>query len=185
MNTAELSNISGSDRFEIKREVDSLGSLSSSNELQAVIVKEENRHVLINFVDGVPYYRDMGGGIITEYWHKKLGRFDIKNDTGTGDAFAGGVIAGILSPTTLSYNRVPVDIGSSLARSVLQSYDFPSNSLNNVSRETITKRQKEAAPSDKWEMKINAIRANHGEKIEGLLIGVAASGLVYVATLAL
>lgn len=185
MNTAELSNLSGGDELEIKREADTLGSLSSSDELQAVIIKEQNRHVLMNFVDGVPYYREIGGNIITEYWHKKLRRFDIKNDTGTGDAFAGGVIAGILSPTTLSYNQVPVDIGSSLAASVLQSYDFPSNSMNNVARETITKRQEEAAPSDKWEKKINAIRTNHGEKIEGLLVGIAASGLVYLLSLVL
>ncbi|WP_435066554.1 hypothetical protein [Haloplanus sp. C73] len=182
MNTAELTNLSDSDTFEVKRDADTLASLSETDELQAIIIKEENRHSLINFVNNVPYYQEVNDVVLTEYWHRKLGRFDIKNDTGTGDALAGGVIAGILSPTTLSYKPVPVEIGSSLASEVLQSYDFPAKNMNNVARTVISKKQKQANPTDGLEKKINAIRANHGERIEGLVIGIIASGLVYLIT---
>lgn len=178
MNLEELTNLSNSSEFELKRDADVLKSLRGTDDLQAIIVKEENRHLLINFVNGEPYYRDVEGVWASEYWHRKVRKLNIQNDTGAGDALAGGVIAGILSPTTLSYKPVPVEIGSSLAREVLQSHDFPVGDMNDVAKHVVTKKQEVVTPSDPFEKQLEAFVVNHGQRIQGLLIGIAASGVV-------
>jgi hypothetical protein len=55
---------------------------------------------------------------------------EINNDTGAGDVFAGGVIAGILSPRLLIHQPAPIRLGASLARERLKSIDFPTERIS-------------------------------------------------------
>lgn len=178
MNLEELTNLSNSDDFEINRDASVLENLSGVEDLQAVVVKEENRHLLINFVNGEPYYREAGGPWVSEYWHRKVWSLNVQNDTGAGDALAGGVIAGLLSPTTLSYKPVPVEIGSSLARATLQSHEFPVGDMNDVAKDVVTSKQRVVKPSSPLEKRVKTLLVNHGQRIQGLLVGIAASGIV-------
>lgn len=70
------------------------------------IVKHKNRHELIDFINGVPYV----------FYHKKMSFFQIYNDTGAGDCFAGGFIAGILSDRLLGHQPAAIDLGVLAAR---------------------------------------------------------------------
>lgn len=65
------------------------------------IIKHKNRHELIDFVNGTPFV----------YFHKTLGCFEIYNDTGAGDCFAGGFIAGLLSDRLIAQQPTPISLG--------------------------------------------------------------------------
>ena len=65
------------------------------------IVKHKNRHELIDFVNGIPYV----------YYHSVIGYFQIYNDTGAGDCFAGGFISGVLSDRLVAYQPAAVELG--------------------------------------------------------------------------
>lgn len=65
------------------------------------IIKRKNKHILIDFINRVPYV----------YYHKSLPFYKINNDTGAGDCFAGGFIAGILSERLISQQPYPIQLG--------------------------------------------------------------------------
>lgn len=93
---------------------------------QIIIVKNVSNIVLLNMISKSPFIR--------KYHHKKISKFRIANDTGAGDAFAGGFIAGMLSPVMLSYQPASIHLGASAARERLLSYDWPTK-LKHVSIE--------------------------------------------------
>lgn len=66
------------------------------------VIKHKCKHELIDFINGTPYV----------YYHKKLWKFEIFNDTGAGDCFAGGFITGILSDKLISQQPAPIDLGA-------------------------------------------------------------------------
>lgn len=70
------------------------------------IVKHKNRHELIDFVNGIPYV----------YYHHKLFCFEIFNDTGAGDCFAGGFIAGVLSDKLIAQQPASISLGALASR---------------------------------------------------------------------
>lgn len=178
MTEDELIQLSGSSEYDLTRGVDVLKNLSEADGFQTIVLKEENRNLLINFVNREPYYRYAEGLRASEYWHRKISSWNIKNDTGAGDALAGGVIAGLLSPTTLAYKPVPVEIGSSLAREVLKSHEFPVDEMNDIAMEVVTRKQEVVTPSDGFEKRIRSFCVNHSERIQGLALGILASGIV-------
>lgn len=65
------------------------------------VIKYKNRHELIDFVNATPYV----------YFHNRISYFRIYNDTGAGDCFAGGFIAGILSDRLIAQQPAAVDLG--------------------------------------------------------------------------
>lgn len=106
---------------------------------QVIIVKNQNKTMLISLVGDQNYKRI--------YHHKKLSTFSIMNDTGAGDVFAGGFISGMLTPTMLSYQPAPINLGATAAREKLKaekwpdhlkdiSYDFYEKNMKNESRNT-------------------------------------------------
>lgn len=106
---------------------------------QVIIVKNQSKTMLISLVGDQNYKRI--------YHHKKLSSFNIMNDTGAGDVFAGGFIAGMLAPTMLSYQPAPINLGATAARAKLKaekwpehlkdiSYDFYEKNMKNESRNT-------------------------------------------------
>ncbi len=70
------------------------------------IIKHKCKHELIDFINGTPYI----------YYHKKLWKFEIFNDTGAGDCFAVGFITGILSDKLISQQPAPIDLGALASR---------------------------------------------------------------------
>lgn len=68
---------------------------------KAFIIKRKNKHVLIDFVNRTPYV----------YYHRSLPFYKINNDTGAGDCFAGGFIAGSLSDKLISQQPAPISLG--------------------------------------------------------------------------
>lgn len=61
------------------------------------------------------------------YHHNRLLFTQILNDTGAGDAFDGGFIAGMLSPVLLSHQPAPIRLGTIAASERLKSLDWPSH----------------------------------------------------------
>ncbi len=65
------------------------------------VVKHKNKHELIDFVNNVPYV----------HYHTTLPFYKIHNDTGAGDCFAGGFIAGMLSDRLIAQQPAPIELG--------------------------------------------------------------------------
>ena len=77
------------------------------------VVKRRNRHELIDFVNGIPYV----------YYHNVISSFQIYNDTGAGDCFAGGFIAGLLSDKLVAYQPAAIELGVLAAKIRMSSPD--------------------------------------------------------------
>lgn len=75
------------------------------------IIKNKNKHILIDFVNRKPYV----------YYHNKLQFYKINNDTGAGDCFAGGFIAGLLSDKLISQQPAPISLGVLAAKARMTS----------------------------------------------------------------
>lgn len=88
------------------------------------IIKHRNRHELIDFKNGTPYI----------YYHKVLWNFEIFNDTGAGDCFAGGFIAGMLSDKLIAQQPAPINLGTLVSKTRMNT---PNNDeiYNNITTE--------------------------------------------------
>ena len=75
------------------------------------IIKRKNSHKLIDFVNRVPYV----------YYHRKLAFYKINNDTGSGDCFAGGFIAGMLSEYLIAHQPYAIQLGTLAAKERMKS----------------------------------------------------------------
>lgn len=120
LNENEFNHLAGGKEFNRKKKIDSLGKTvgqSTSNKTIAFIQKGKRRNMVLNFVNGNAYSRT--------FWHSKLNRISIINDTGAGDVFAGGVIAGLLSPQLITHQPAPVKLGAILASKRLKRQKFP------------------------------------------------------------
>ncbi len=119
LSKSELSNISQNLGLSRKAKVLDLGEelIKCKANPQVIIVKETSHSVLLNLINNKPFIRT--------YYHKKLSNLNILNDTGAGDAFAGGFIAAMLSPYMLSYQPAPIQLASIAARERLKSIDWP------------------------------------------------------------
>jgi sugar/nucleoside kinase (ribokinase family) len=106
--------------FPWRARLDAVGAMMEKNS-QVLIVKSPNNHILVNLLKGKPLNRT--------FWHPRLLRGQIRNDTGAGDVFAGGVIAGLLSPSMLTHQPAPIRLGANLAAIRLKSGCFPVDQL--------------------------------------------------------
>lgn len=79
---------------------------------QILVTKYGNRYELYNMIDDHIQ--------VKRFWQEKLNINDIVNDTGAGDFFAGGFIAGILSNKLLSHQPAPIEVGSIAAKERLK-----------------------------------------------------------------
>lgn len=90
-----------------------------NSKAQILIIKGKSKITLLNMINETPFTRT--------YYHNKLLFTKMLNDTGAGDAFDGGFIAGMLSPILLSHQPAPIKLGTIAASERLKSLDWPSH----------------------------------------------------------
>lgn len=120
LNNNEVANLIGDTSLSAinKREV--LASFFNKYRLsntQVIIIKSKSRHTLASFYEGEL--------AIANFWHKKLTKRKILNDTGAGDAFAGGFMASMLSTRLLIHQPLPINIGAIAASARMKSRNEP------------------------------------------------------------
>ena len=133
----EFNNIKGGQDFPWRTRVDAVGLLARESErfdTQVLIVKSQNHHILLNYLNGNPLKR--------KFWHHRLWRTQIRNDTGAGDVFAGGVIAGLLSSYLITHQPAPIRLGAILAAEKLRAGKTPTDKIRTKSHEFFEKDQK-------------------------------------------
>ena len=91
---------------------------------QIIIIKGKTNTVLLSLIEKHPFIRT--------YHHKKIPLSRIKNDTGAGDAFAGGFIAGMLSPEMLSHQPAPIELAMIAANTRLKTKEWPTEFKQNA-----------------------------------------------------
>lgn len=89
---------------------------------RTLIVKHDDRHELIHFKDGICQIRTVR--------HKKLYQYQLNNDTGAGDSFAGGFISGMLDDRLNSDIAEPIQLGVLAAKGRMRSFDYENPYLN-------------------------------------------------------
>lgn len=94
---------------------------------RTLIVKYDDRHELISFKDGI--------SIIRTVRHKKLYQYQLNNDTGAGDSFAGGFICGMLDERLNKDIADPIQLGVIAAKGRMQSFDYE-NPYHNIQKLT-------------------------------------------------
>ena len=87
-----------------------------------LIVKHDDRHELITFQDGHCRIRTTR--------HKKLYHYQLNNDTGAGDSFAGGFISGMLCDRLNSDISLPIQMGVLAAKGRMLSFDYENPYIN-------------------------------------------------------
>lgn len=120
LNNNEVSNLIGNDDLSLKDKYNHLATIfnkKNPSNTQVIIIKGKAKHILINFINGKPFSRT--------FWHKKLSVVNIHNDTGSGDAFAGGFIAGMLSNNLLTHQPAPIMLGAVVAASRMKAKGDP------------------------------------------------------------
>ena len=83
---------------------------------RTLIVKHDNRHELIHFEDGHCRIRTVQ--------HRKLYHYELNNDTGAGDSFAGGFISGMLLDQLSKDLAGPIGLGVIAAKGRMLSFDY-------------------------------------------------------------
>ncbi len=89
---------------------------------QTLIVKRDDRHELLQFKDGK--------SVIRSVRHKKLFQYQMNNDTGAGDSFAGGFIAGMLDRQIDGDIAEAIQLGVLSAKGRMLSFDYENPYLN-------------------------------------------------------
>lgn len=115
LNNDEKNNLIVNPSTSKRKQNNNLKKLFQQNNLrnqQILVTKYENRYELYNMVDDHIQ--------IKKFWQQRLSKNDIVNDTGAGDFFAGGFIAGILSNKLLSHQPAPIEVGSIVAKERLK-----------------------------------------------------------------
>ena len=135
LSKSELSNIFSNVNLSEKDEMIILAEELIANEAnpQVLIVKDKYKSILLSLVNKNPFVRT--------YYHKRLFNIRILNDTGAGDAFAGGFIAGNLMPKMMSYQPAAIQLASVAAKERLRSKEWPTT-LRDKTYEFITHNMK-------------------------------------------
>jgi sugar/nucleoside kinase (ribokinase family) len=147
--------------------------LATSAEL--LIVKSKAHHTAMNLWRGELRSRT--------FWHPRLAGIRVRNDTGAGDVFAGGVLAGLLSPALLTYQPAPIRLGALLASERLKSVDFPARQFAQAANGHLAARQRKERLN--YLQRILVFGEKWGALGLGFIIGVAASVVAGVVLKAL
>lgn len=89
------------------KDISAIFNHSGSSNTQVLVIKSADKNAAYSFFNGDLH--------VATFWHKRLRRNKIVNDTGAGDAFAGGFIAAALSPRLAIHQRFPIEIGAQAA----------------------------------------------------------------------
>ncbi len=102
-------------------------SAIKQNPEQTLVIKYDDRHELLRFEDGHAKIRSVR--------HKKLHQYQMNNDTGAGDSFAGGFIAGMLDERIGGDIAEAIQLGVLAARGRMLSFDYE-NPYRNIQKYT-------------------------------------------------
>lgn len=83
---------------------------------RVLIVKYEDKHELLSFAQGKSKIRTVR--------HAKLSNYQMNNDTGAGDSFAGGFISGMLEDELKDDLAGPIALGVLAAKGRMISFDY-------------------------------------------------------------
>lgn len=83
---------------------------------RTLIVKHDDHHELLRFENNKTLIRTVR--------HKKLYHYELNNDTGAGDSFAGGFISGMLFDRLNSDISGPIQMGVIAAKGRMRSFDY-------------------------------------------------------------
>ena len=177
LNNNELENLIGDNSLSDNNKYNVLSSIFNnykSSNTQVIIIKSKDRHTLASFNDGKL--------IVSNYWHRKMKICKIQNDTGAGDAFAGGFIASMLTPRLLVHQPMPIHIGavSAMARMKCKD-DDPFSTISHNTRSYINDVQNEEVSNYKQliQLFIGEIKKQIQTFIIGIITGVIGSLIVW------
>ena len=152
LNENELNNLVGDSNLSDIEMYNELKSYLSPELISNVIMlKSKRRNRIIHFINGVAYSKSI--------WHDVLSTFKIYNDTGAGDAFAGGVIASMLSKDLFIQQSIAIKIGATAASARMTAKKNPFENikiatqkeiLSIVKNEEINNRQRILLTLNKW-----------------------------------
>ena len=94
---------------------------------RTLIVKHDDRHELLRFHENKCRIRTIR--------HQKLYQYQLNNDTGAGDSFAGGFISGMLDDRINSDIAGPIQLGVLAAKGRMRSFDHE-NPYQNIQKLT-------------------------------------------------
>lgn len=89
---------------------------------RTLIIKHDDRHELLRFLDNKCHIRTIR--------HQKLYQYQLNNDTGAGDSFAGGFISGMLDERINNDIAGPIQLGVLAAKGRMRSFDYENPYLN-------------------------------------------------------
>lgn len=89
---------------------------------RTLIIKHDDRHELLRFLDKKCHIRTIR--------HQKLYQYQLNNDTGAGDSFAGGFISGMLDERINNDIAGPIQLGVLAAKGRMRSFDHENPYLN-------------------------------------------------------
>ena len=170
LSKSEWSNLSYNMGLSTKAKILDLGEelIACGAQPQIVIVKGKRTSVLMSLIERRPYIRT--------YHHKVLNFTKILNDTGAGDAFAGGFIVGLLSPFMLSHQPATIYLATIAANERLKSLDWPT-SLRDKAQWFYSKNMKnEKLNRSKW-LKIHLLNNPFVNIVVGIAIGLVTSAI--------
>lgn len=136
LNENEIDNLVGNSSLSKENKYKALSTLFSTqmNHTNFIVIKSKKCHQVVNFINGVPYSRT--------FWHNVFRPYQIHNDTGAGDAFAGGIIAGLLSNDLLAHQRSAIQLGAIVAAARMRAKSDPFKHIQIVAEKYSKKFQK-------------------------------------------
>lgn len=176
LNNNELENLIGDTSLSEANKHDVLSSIFNYYKLsnsQVIIIKSKSRHTLASFQEGELK--------VSNFWHKKLNKRKIRNDTGAGDAFAGGFIASMLSPRLLIHQPTPIRIGAIAALARMKSCNEPFPVISNDTKRYMDVIRKNETYNIKqmFFLLINKIRNQLSSFFVGIITGIIGSLIVW------
>lgn len=140
---------------------------------QVLVIKKANKIEMYSFTNGNLH--------LATFWNKNLQINKILNDTGAGDAFAGGFIAACLSSQYIVHQPFPIEMGMVAAAARLKCKGDPTRQIQ-IDAEKFTKllqKEEEINGKQRWRKIKQAI----GEHFSVYVTGIATGLIVWVIQL--
>ena len=170
LSKTEFSNLTQNTGLPLRSKTTVLGKelININANPQIIIIKGKKKTILLSMIENHPFIRT--------YHHKSLPFTRILNDTGAGDAFAGGFIAGRLSPEMLSHQPAPIELATIAANTRLKSTGWPTD-LKQKAFDYFKKNMKEEELNRKQYIKniLSVLRHPLIDFILGILVGIFAN----------
>ena len=137
LNNHEMINLVGDNSLSEKNKYDALSTVFNyygMSDTQVIIIKNQTSHAIASY--------EKGNVLVANYWHLKLCRKKIKNDTGAGDAFAGGFISSMLSQRFVVRQPFAISVGALAASARMRCHSEPFAVIANEVNEYIDEKQR-------------------------------------------